>query len=98
MIRLEDDCVGCPTEMGCLGNCCPYKNVPVFVCDNCESEDEEELFVYNGQQLCFKCLLDNFEQVSDEVYLIDGEEVDVDDIIDKVCEKVINQENYDCEL
>lgn len=62
MIRFEDQCVGCPTEMGCLGSACPYMNVPVMICDKCK-EEVYELFWYDGEQLCQDCLLDQFEKV-----------------------------------
>lgn len=35
MIIYEDDCCGCPPEMGCLGNACPKRNVLQRVCDTC---------------------------------------------------------------
>ena len=44
MIKYEDNCVGCPPEMGCLGSACSNRNVPVFVCDDCGCEDETLYF------------------------------------------------------
>lgn len=35
MKKLENQCVGCPTEMGCLASACRYRNVPVYYCDIC---------------------------------------------------------------
>lgn len=45
MIRFEDECVGCPPEMGCLGDGCRYRNVPHIYCDICGEEicDESEM-------------------------------------------------------
>lgn len=60
MIRYEDQCVGCPPEMGCLGNNCPYSHVPVYYCDECNNE-VEELYEYEGDELCEDCLLAQFE-------------------------------------
>ena len=51
MVRFEDECVGCPTEMGCLGNSCPYRNVPHLYCDKC-GEEFDELYDLDGEQLC----------------------------------------------
>ena len=38
-------CVGCPPEMGCLGQACPNRphdeEREVLVCDECEQETEE---------------------------------------------------------
>lgn len=38
MIKYENECVGCPPEMGCMGDSCPYRNVPVYYCDECGEE------------------------------------------------------------
>lgn len=62
MIRYEDNCVGCPPEMGCLGGACPNKNVPVFNCDKCEAElGEDELYNVEGRMLCSECVLKKFK-------------------------------------
>lgn len=58
MVTYEDECIGCPTEMGCLGDTCPNKNVPHLYCDNC-NEEVDELRDYNGEQWCEKCILDD---------------------------------------
>lgn len=40
-----NDCCGCPPEMGCMGQACPYHphdaEREVLVCDDCEQETEE---------------------------------------------------------
>lgn len=56
MIRFENECVGCPSNMGCIGEGCMYRYSPVFVCDDCK-EEVDELYEYEGQQLCLECLL-----------------------------------------
>lgn len=61
MIRVEDECVGCPPEMGCLGSSCPYKNVPRFYCDKCGFE--EDLYWYDNEQLCIDCIKVKLEKV-----------------------------------
>ena len=66
MIKLEDDCVGCPPEMGCIGSACRYSNVPHLYCDHCE-EEVEELYEWGvGQEdhLCEKCLLQKFKKIN----------------------------------
>lgn len=40
MVKIENDCVGCPPEMGCLGSSCPYRDVPHYYCDDCGCEDD----------------------------------------------------------
>ena len=62
MITYEDECVGCPTELGCMGSACPYRNVPYLYCDKCE-EEVEKLYKYDGQEICEECLLKEFEVI-----------------------------------
>ena len=62
MITYEDECVGCPTEMGCMGSACPYRNVPHLYCDKCE-EEVEKLYKYDGEEICEDCLLKEFEVI-----------------------------------
>ena len=54
MIKYEDECVGCPPEMGCLGNSCPNKNVPYYYCDIC-GEVVDSYFDINGEMVCNDC-------------------------------------------
>ena len=64
MVRFEDECVGCPTEMGCLGGACKYTDVPHLICDICESETI--LYHFNDQHLCAECVLDQLDEVTME--------------------------------
>lgn len=61
MKKVENECVGCPTEMGCLGDSCKYKNVVRFYCDRCGCE--EQLYYFEDEELCKDCLLKEFEVV-----------------------------------
>ena len=63
MIKYENECVGCPPEMGCLGDSCPNTNVKHLYCDKCKN-DCEELYDYNGEELCEECLLDSFKKIT----------------------------------
>ena len=54
MKRIENECVGCPKELGCLGNSCPNRNVTRYYCDSCNSEDI--LYEYDGEELCIDCI------------------------------------------
>ena len=54
MVRIENECVGCPPDMGCLGNLCPYRNVTRYYCDECDSE--ETLYEFDGKELCIDCI------------------------------------------
>ena len=62
MIRYENQCVGCPPEMGCLGSTCPNRNVPHYYCDEC-GEEIEHLFEMYGEELCESCLKAIFKKV-----------------------------------
>ncbi len=48
MVTYENECVGCPPEMGCLGSACPNRNVKYLYCDKC-GEDAEKLYVVDGK-------------------------------------------------
>lgn len=61
MKRIENDCINCPSEMGCIGDVCPNKNVTRFYCDECK--EEELLYYYDGEELCQECLLKRFDKV-----------------------------------
>lgn len=65
MMKIENMCVGCPPERGCLGSACPNRNVPVYYCDKCKDEvSPDELYEFDDQQLCSECLLSNFDTVA----------------------------------
>ena len=57
MIRYENECVSCPSNMGCIGDACIYRYNPVYICDGC-GEEVDEMFEHDGEQLCLDCLLD----------------------------------------
>lgn len=65
MITYENECVGCPTELGCLGSSCPNRNVPYFYCDECK-KDVEELFKWDDKQLCIDCIKKKLEKIEPE--------------------------------
>ena len=55
MIKLENDCVGCPDRpSGCYCHMC---DVPHLYCDECQ-DDVEILHEYDGEQLCDSCFKD----------------------------------------
>ena len=66
MRRVENNCVNCPPEMGCLGMSCPCRNVVYFYCDRCGNDTT--LYHYNGEEICGNCLLSEFEVVTDDDY------------------------------
>lgn len=60
MIRYENECVGCPEDMGCLGSVCPYIKVPRLYCDECGNE-EDTLYSYHDKAFCAECFLERYE-------------------------------------
>jgi len=68
MIRHENDCVGCPSGLGCIGSACPYRDVVVFVCDECEGEVDELYEYADGRQLCADCLLEQYKKITYDTY------------------------------
>ena len=60
MIIKEDLCVACETCM----NCGRKYDYFYHVCDECESD--EQLYEYEGMELCAECLLSRFEKVDME--------------------------------
>ena len=61
MKKIENECVGCPPHMGCMGSGCPNRNVEHFYCDKCK--DEETLYYYDGEELCINCIIKKLEIV-----------------------------------
>lgn len=61
MRQTENECVGCPSELGCMGESCPNRNVTRFYCDNCG--DEAELYHFEGEELCIDCIKERLEKV-----------------------------------
>lgn len=56
---IENECVSC--GLPCMGNACPYQNVPHYYCDRCG--EETTLYHYDDDELCADCLLKEFEIV-----------------------------------
>lgn len=56
MIEYQDNCVG-PCPQGCMGAGCPKRHEAVLICDRCENEFED-LYDFDGEQLCKDCLLE----------------------------------------
>ena len=59
-VRYENWCVGCPPELGCVGDACPNRNVPIFVCDRCGDDIEGEAREVDGEELCDECYIELF--------------------------------------
>lgn len=95
MLKYEDHCCSCAVPgYPCLGSSCPYVNVPVYYCDECDpgcDEPLENVYEIDGEELCYDCLLNKFKRVccdhcKDE---IDGAVYEVDD--EKLCEYCLTE-------
>lgn len=63
MQRIENHCVGCAKEMGCMGSAFPNRNVSVIYCDDCGEEiDKDNWYNVDGDDLCEDCLKDRFRK------------------------------------
>ena len=56
LIKVENECIGCPPELGCIGSACRYSKVTRYYCDECG--DEKKLFYYDDRELCLSCIED----------------------------------------
>mgnify|MGYP007083040338 CR=1 FL=1 len=72
MREYENQCVGCPTEIGCLGSSCPYINVPVYYCDWCESEGAE--YRIDGMDYCETCVKKYLQEIFDDLTIAERAE------------------------
>lgn len=66
MIKMVDKCVQCwSVGLHCRGGACPYYNpVPVRCCDKCESE--EQIYHFEGKELCLECIEELLEKVEED--------------------------------
>lgn len=53
MKKIENHCVGCPKDIGCIGTSCRYLDVIVAYCDECGSDNAE--YEIDGQDYCADC-------------------------------------------
>lgn len=67
MITYENQCVGCPPEMGCLGFGCPNKHVLIMECDCC-GDAVDDLYEFEGEELCGGCLLQKYPKIEPRGY------------------------------
>lgn len=56
MVEYENNCVGCPPEIGCSRPFCKNWNVPVWKCDKCK-EPNVTLYEVDGEEVCEECAL-----------------------------------------
>lgn len=69
MRKYENECVGCPAEMGCLGNSCPYINVPRDYCDIC-GEEGAKYRIY-GDDYCEDCIKEYLQDMFNDLTIME---------------------------
>ena len=63
MLRYRNECCGCATDgYPCLGKSCPNRRVPVYYCDRCREEIEDDVYEADGEDLCEYCLCKKFRK------------------------------------
>lgn len=66
MVLIQNDCCSCASPgFPCIGERCELLHVPHYYCDNCE-EEVDELYWFDGRQLCADCVLNEMEVVKYE--------------------------------
>lgn len=68
MIRYENHCCDCAVPgYPCIGDSCPYVNVPVYYCDICDNDTHAEYDI-EGEHYCEihakACLKEIFEELT----------------------------------
>lgn len=52
MIKYENQCCGCAAPgYPCIGDSCPYMNVPVYYCDFCDKKTHAE-YILEDEHYC----------------------------------------------
>jgi hypothetical protein len=63
MIVIGSECCDC--DLPCIFEACPYYKVVYYVCDKC-GETVDDLYYFDGEQLCVDCILKQLEKVEYE--------------------------------
>lgn len=61
MQKVKNHCVDCGQP--CIRNACRHYEVTHYYCDKCG--EEEELYEYEGQELCADCILEELPKVTE---------------------------------
>ena len=75
MIRYENHCCDCAVPgYPCLGNSCPYINVPTYCCDCCGGDTYAEYNV-EGDHYCEACAKEYLKEVFEDLTLLEQAKV-----------------------
>lgn len=61
MREITNECCDC--GLPCLGSACPNSHVEHFICDGCG--EEEQLYYFEGEELCIECIKERLEKVNE---------------------------------
>ena len=64
MVQYENHCCECAAPgYPCSGSACPLRKVPVYYCDKCGEElDDEDIYEVDDEELCEECLKEMFRR------------------------------------
>ena len=72
MRQIENECVGCPPEIGCIGPSCPYVHVTRCYCDVCGESAE---YTIDGKDYCENCATEYLQEAFDAHSIIEKAEL-----------------------
>ena len=57
MVTYENQCRSCAHEIGCIGDYCQYRHVPILICDVCH-EEVDKLYEWDcdNDHRCLDCM------------------------------------------
>lgn len=76
-----NECVGCPPNMGCLGDLCPYVNVAIDYCDQCGEEGAE--YRIDNEDYCEICAKKYLQGIFDDLSVLEKAEL-LDEDVSKI--------------
>ena len=62
MLAIENECVGCPSNMPCIYEACRHYKTVHYYCDKCD-EEADDLFKWNEEEWCLDCIINDLERV-----------------------------------
>ena len=63
MLVYENRCCDCAVPgYPCRGSSCSLTHVPVWYCDKCKHEIEDDVYDVDGDELCEDCLKERFRK------------------------------------
>ena len=74
MIKYENHCCDCAVPgYPCVGKACPYVNVPVYYCDECNNETCAQYDI-EGSHYCEECAKEYLREAFEELTIVEQAE------------------------